>query len=769
MSTRDEKAGESVAGSNWFGFDQLRLSDDDAAVLVTIGSTERWDKSHLRRLRQSADLPGLVPVVDADAASDGKPYAVTPVVDTESLADRLPPSSSEWADCAAITEAAARATHEAHLRGLFHGALSPEQIYVLDDDVAVGGVGLGLGGVPSADDERWVAPEVRDGNDATERSDVYSLGKILEASLGQSIDDVPRSVRRLIMWSSSDTPEARPPSALEFASILAEAMGEDRKIYSPAFIPTAEITDLASTASEAVAAHVPTGGSASGALPAAAAGVGLGAAAAAGALLGSDHEPPVELDEPTADAPEGEDAPTDDAELGTETGDVDTDDTDHETHVERARRVRVPVLGAVGASRSRRRPPVETALERDDLRALAEAESEPERVLVGFGPRVDEEHSPESFGCEARERGRAPLADRELHGVRLEVHRLGLLAQALQDGGVAVAQDAGGMAPVEIEELAAVLRPEARSEAGDDLDVEAPVDRQFHGALGSIHAHILHHLRIFIKSPPCSLDRVRPQSRRRATGLTGEKRSMFDWMSSSEGWIALGTLTAMEVVLGIDNIVFISILASRLPGAQRTKARNLGLLAAMLGRLVLLGTLSWIMRLKEPLGLFTSIGLDVSGRDLIMLIGGGFLLAKATLEIHHKIEGPDDKDAKDGAVVSFRSVIIQIILLDVVFSLDSVITAVGMTKFMGVMVTAVVISVAIMMLAAKSISSFIERHPTVKMLALSFLLLIGVTLIAEGLHFHIPKGYIYFAMAFSVLVESLNLVVKGKTKKVAKA
>ena len=211
MNTRDEMAGESVAEPTWSGFDQLRLADADNSVLVTIGSRERWDKSHLRRLRQSADLPGLVPVVDADAASDGKPYAVTPVVDTETLAGRLPPSASEWSDCAAITEAAARATHEAHLRGLFHGAISPDQIHVLDNDVAVSGLGLGLGGHPTASYEHWAAPEVLEGGDATERSDVYSLGKVLEASLGQSIDDVPRSVRRLIMWSSSDTPEARPP------------------------------------------------------------------------------------------------------------------------------------------------------------------------------------------------------------------------------------------------------------------------------------------------------------------------------------------------------------------------------------------------------------------------------------------------------------------------------------------------------------------------------------------------------------------------------
>ncbi|MGB5759206.1 MAG: hypothetical protein WBM50_20000, partial [Acidimicrobiales bacterium] len=256
VNTQDEMAGNSVAGSNWCGFDQLRLSDGPNAVYVTIGSPEKWDKAHLRRLRQSADLPGLVPVIDSDFASNGKPFAVTPVVDAPTLADRIPPSGSEWEDCAAITEAAARATHEAHLRGLFHGSLSPDQIHVIDNDVAVNGIGLGLGGTPSADYAHWVAPEVLDGGEATERSDVYSLGRILDASLGGSLEEVPRSVRRLIMWSSSDTPEARPPSALEFASILAEALGEDRKTYSPAFIPTAETTDLASTASESVAAFV---------------------------------------------------------------------------------------------------------------------------------------------------------------------------------------------------------------------------------------------------------------------------------------------------------------------------------------------------------------------------------------------------------------------------------------------------------------------------------------------------------------------------------
>ncbi|MEM7274561.1 MAG: DUF4397 domain-containing protein [Actinomycetota bacterium] len=287
VNTQDEMADNSLSGPNWGGFEQLRLSDDTNAVNVTIGSSERWDKAHLRRLRQSADLPGLVPVIDSDFASDGKPFAVTPVVDSETLADRIPPSGSEWEDCAAITEAAARASHEAHLRGLFHGALSPDQVHVLDNDVAVSGIGLGLGGTPSEDYAHWVAPEVRDGGDPTERSDVYSLGKILEASLGNAIEDVPRSVRRLIMWSSSDTPEARPPSALEFASILAEAMGEDRATYSPAFIPTADTNDLASTAPEAVAAFTPGEGSGSSSLGTGAAIAGAGAAAIGAAAIAS--------------------------------------------------------------------------------------------------------------------------------------------------------------------------------------------------------------------------------------------------------------------------------------------------------------------------------------------------------------------------------------------------------------------------------------------------------------------------------------------------
>ncbi len=277
MNTQDETAEDSVA-TTVNGFDRLRLTDDSAVVDVIIGSLDRWDRSHLRRLRQSADLPGLVPVIDSDFASDGKPFAVIPVVDDPTLASKIPPRGRGWQECAGITEAAARALHEAHLRGLFHGALSPDQIHVIGDDVAVSGVGLGLGGSPQPDYHHWVAPEVFDGVDPTERSDVYSLGKILEASLGDSLEDVPRSVRRLIMWSGSDTPEARPPSALEFASILAEALGDDRKIYSPAFIPTAEANNLASTAPSAVAAHtIDPGRDRSG-------GTGPGAVAAGGAV-----------------------------------------------------------------------------------------------------------------------------------------------------------------------------------------------------------------------------------------------------------------------------------------------------------------------------------------------------------------------------------------------------------------------------------------------------------------------------------------------------
>ncbi len=228
----------------------------------------------------------------------------------------------------------------------------------------------------------------------------------------------------------------------------------------------------------------------------------------------------------------------------------------------------------------------------------------------------------------------------------------------------------------------------------------------------------------------------------------------MEWLIDSQMWVAFLTLTVLELVLGIDNVVFISILAGKLPHKQQQRARTLGLWFAMLMRIALLFSLSWIIRLTAPL--FTVIGQDISGRDLILLGGGLFLLGKSTHEIHAKLEG-EEGHASASVKPSFTSVIIQILLLDVVFSLDSVITAVGMTDRLGVMIAAVVVAVMFMMMFAGPISQFVERHPTVKMLALSFLLLIGMTLIADGLGQHIPKGYIYFSMAFSVFVEMLNL------------
>jgi predicted tellurium resistance membrane protein TerC len=228
----------------------------------------------------------------------------------------------------------------------------------------------------------------------------------------------------------------------------------------------------------------------------------------------------------------------------------------------------------------------------------------------------------------------------------------------------------------------------------------------------------------------------------------------MEWLTDPQIWIALVTLTALEIVLGIDNIIFISILAGKLPGNQQGRARTLGLALAMLMRIALLFSLTWIMRLTSPL--FSVLGNEISGRDIILILGGLFLLAKSTYEIHDKLEGEEGHSSARVAS-SFVSVIIQIILLDIVFSLDSVITAIGMANQLWVMIAAVVIAVVFMMVSAGPISDFVHRHPTVKMLALSFLLLIGVSLIAEGLDQHIPKGYIYFAMAFSVFVEMLNL------------
>ena len=228
-------------------------------------------------------------------------------------------------------------------------------------------------------------------------------------------------------------------------------------------------------------------------------------------------------------------------------------------------------------------------------------------------------------------------------------------------------------------------------------------------------------------------------------------------------WIALATLTFLEIVLGVDNIIFISILSGKLPPDQQPRARRLGLLGAMGTRLLLLLSLSWIIRLTKPW--FTVIGTDISGRDLILILGGLFLLGKSTYEIHDKLEG-EEGHASTKVASSFVSVLVQIMLLDIVFSLDSVITAVGMVDELWVMIAAVVIAVAIMMLSAEPISAFVHKHPTVKMLALSFLLLIGLSLILEGFDHHIPKGYIYFAMGFSVFVEMINLRLRKVTKPV---
>jgi predicted tellurium resistance membrane protein TerC len=233
----------------------------------------------------------------------------------------------------------------------------------------------------------------------------------------------------------------------------------------------------------------------------------------------------------------------------------------------------------------------------------------------------------------------------------------------------------------------------------------------------------------------------------------------FAWTSGAEGWIALGTLTVLEIVLGIDNIVFISILAGKLRAADRDRARKIGLSLAMFIRIALLLSITWVMGLTAPL--FAALGQEISGRDLILIIGGLFLIAKSTHEIHDKLEGEEGHGSAK-AVASFAAVIVQILLLDIVFSLDSVITAVGMADDVSVMILAVVIAVGVMLVSAGPISTFVERHPTVKMLALSFLLLIGMSLMAEGFEQHIPKGYIYFAMGFSIFVEMINLRVRKK-------
>ncbi len=237
----------------------------------------------------------------------------------------------------------------------------------------------------------------------------------------------------------------------------------------------------------------------------------------------------------------------------------------------------------------------------------------------------------------------------------------------------------------------------------------------------------------------------------------------MDWITDPQTWIALATLTFLEIVLGVDNIIFISILSGKLPPSQQPRARRIGLLGAMVTRVLLLFSLAWIIKLTHPW--FTIVGHPISGRDLILILGGLFLLGKSTFEIHDKLEG-EEGHSSSRVAASLVSVIVQIMLLDIVFSLDSVITAVGMVDELWVMVTAVIIAVAIMMWSAEPISAFVHRHPTVKMLALSFLLLIGVSLVAEGFGHHIPKGYIYFAMGFSVFVEAINLRIRGRGKPV---
>lgn len=236
----------------------------------------------------------------------------------------------------------------------------------------------------------------------------------------------------------------------------------------------------------------------------------------------------------------------------------------------------------------------------------------------------------------------------------------------------------------------------------------------------------------------------------------------MEWLTDANAWIGLLTLIALEIVLGVDNIIFISILAGKLPAGDRKKARTAGLAAAMVMRILLLLSLSWISGLTRPL--FAVAGFDVTGRALILIAGGLFLLAKSTHEIHDQIEGGDEHE-NVAVVPSFAAVLVQIALLDVVFSFDSVITAVGMVDQISIMIIAVILAIVVMMLFAGPVSGFVERHPTIKMLALSFLLLIGVNLIAEGVGFHIPKGYTYFAMAFAVFVELLNLKIRGRKPK----
>lgn len=234
---------------------------------------------------------------------------------------------------------------------------------------------------------------------------------------------------------------------------------------------------------------------------------------------------------------------------------------------------------------------------------------------------------------------------------------------------------------------------------------------------------------------------------------------MLDWLANPEVWIALGTLTALEIVLGIDNIIFLSVLVGRLPESQRAVARRVGLGLAMMARLGLLFSISWVMGLTKPW--VTILGHGVSGRDLILVGGGLFLMAKATHEIHNSLEGVEEGHTATAAA-SLGMVLLQIALLDIVFSLDSVITAVGLVEHVSIMAVAIILAVVVMLMAAKAIGDFVEAHPTIKILALSFLILVGVTLMVEGFDVHVPKGYIYFSMAFSVTVEMLNIRMRKK-------
>jgi predicted tellurium resistance membrane protein TerC len=240
---------------------------------------------------------------------------------------------------------------------------------------------------------------------------------------------------------------------------------------------------------------------------------------------------------------------------------------------------------------------------------------------------------------------------------------------------------------------------------------------------------------------------------------------MLELLTDPQTWASLLTLTALEIVLGIDNIIFISIMAARLPPERQARGRQIGLALALITRLGLLASIAWISTLTNPL--FTVAEFDISIRDLVLIVGGLFLLGKGTTEIHQSLEGEEEGEGSTGGTASFASVVVQIMLLDIVFSLDSVITAVGMAQALEVMMAAVVIAVGVMLFASGPVSNFVNGHPTVKMLALSFLLLVGVALVADGLHFHIPKGYLYFAIAFSVLVEALNLLASRRRRKKA--